>query len=54
MSVVALRISPGGAAAPDHGEAMRIAEALLFASAEPLARTPSERGCRKARTSKPC
>ena len=36
MSVVALRMSPGGAAAPDHGEAMRIAEALLFASAEPL------------------
>ena len=36
MSVIALRPSPGGLATPDHSEAMRIAEALLFASAEPL------------------
>jgi segregation and condensation protein B len=36
MSVVALKVSPAPAAAPDHAEAMRIAEALLFASAEPL------------------
>src|SRR5215218_9191298 len=36
MSVIALKILSGGVAAPDHGEAMRIAEALLFAAAEPL------------------
>ena len=36
MSVVALKLSPAIAAAPDHAEAMRMAEALLFASAEPL------------------
>ena len=36
MSVIALKILSGGVTAPDHGEAMRIAEALLFATAEPL------------------
>jgi segregation and condensation protein B len=36
MSVTALRIAPEAADRPDHGEAMRIAEALLFASTEPL------------------
>jgi segregation and condensation protein B len=35
-NVVALR--PPASEAPDHGEAMRIAEALLFAAAEPLAK----------------
>jgi segregation and condensation protein B len=37
MNVVPLRPSDA-AQEPDHGEAMRIAEALLFASAEPLSR----------------
>src|SRR4051795_7215906 len=36
MGLVALKLSPADAVAPDHGEAMRMAEALLFASAEPL------------------
>jgi segregation and condensation protein B len=35
-SAAALRIAAETVAIPDHGEAMRIAEALLFASAEPL------------------
>jgi segregation and condensation protein B len=38
MNVVPLRASPEPAEAPDHGEALRIAEALLFAAAEPLGR----------------
>jgi segregation and condensation protein B len=37
MNVVPLR-APEAAAEPDHAEAMRIAEALLFAAAEPLGR----------------
>jgi segregation and condensation protein B len=37
MNVVPLR-PPETIEAPDHGEALRIAEALLFASAEPLGR----------------
>jgi segregation and condensation protein B len=36
MNVVPLRAPPEPAEAPDHGEALRIAEALLFAAAEPL------------------
>src|SRR3954470_23106519 len=36
MSVVALKTAPAPAAAPDRREAMRLAEALLFAAAEPL------------------
>jgi segregation and condensation protein B len=38
MNVVPLRAPPEPAEAPDHGEALRIAEALLFAAAEPLGR----------------
>ena len=38
MNVVPLRASLEPAEAPDHGEALRIAEALLFAAAEPLGR----------------
>jgi segregation and condensation protein B len=40
MNVVPLRAQepPGVTETPDHGEALRIAEALLFAAAEPLAR----------------
>jgi len=37
MNVVALR-APEPAQEPDHAEAMRIAEALLFAAAEPRGR----------------
>src|SRR5215217_8360994 len=37
MSAVARKISVDVATAPDHGEALRIAEALLFAAREPLA-----------------
>jgi len=37
MNATALKISSQVADQPDHAEAMRIAEALLFASAEPLA-----------------
>jgi segregation and condensation protein B len=37
MNVVPLR-APEAVQKPDHGEAMRIAEALLFAAAEPLGR----------------
>src|SRR5918995_2537507 len=36
MSATILKIAPGTAPRPDHGVALRIAEALLFASAEPL------------------
>jgi segregation and condensation protein B len=36
MSAVARKISADVATAPDHGEALRIAEALLFAGREPL------------------
>ena len=36
MNVVALRV-PEPAQTPDHEEALRMAEALLFAAAEPLA-----------------
>jgi segregation and condensation protein B len=40
MNVVPLRAQepPEATETPDHGEALRIAEALLFAAAEPLAR----------------
>ena len=38
MSAVVLRIGPGAATPPDHAEAMRAAEALLFAASEPLGR----------------
>ena len=36
MSATILKIAPGTASRPDHGVALRIAEALLFASAEPM------------------
>src|SRR5918995_4170343 len=36
MSATILKIAPGTAPRPDHGVALRIAEALLFASAEPM------------------
>jgi len=36
VSVAAIKIVSEAADGPDHGEAMRIAEALLFASAQPL------------------
>ena len=36
MTATILRIAPGLASRPDHGVALRIAEALLFASAEPM------------------
>jgi segregation and condensation protein B len=36
VSATILKIAPGTASRPDHGVALRIAEALLFASAEPM------------------